>query len=411
VFLSILSDGDLQRELEIALAGACWGAADLGELAATAARTADGDADGWVLEWTATAGTAWADANAADRAGRRVSARGHYLHAATSYATALAAIGRSSEPERRLDLWRRQRTCWDRAVARFDPPAQRLMLPYEDTTLPGYFFPAPDAAPGERRATVIVSHGGDGPTSQALALGGAAAAQRGHHWMTFDSPGREAPLVEQGLLLRADAEAVLTPVIDALIARGDVDPARLAVIGVGEAGYAVPRALAFEHRLAAAVADPGVVDVSARWLATLPAPLRDLLRRGDRAAFERELHLAELFSPAITTRLQLRGAAFGLPDAPAAATRLYDALSAFRLGDEVAAIATPLLITEPEREPFWPGQSRQLFDRLPGPKRLVALHARDRTSAAGISLATAQRDRHIFDWLDAHLSSAAPQMQ
>jgi hypothetical protein len=42
---------------------------------------------------------------------------------------------------------------------------------------------------------------------------------------------------------------------------------------------------------------------------------------------------------------------------------------------------------------------------------LIALHTTDRTSAAAISLAAAQRDRHIFDWLDAHLSSAAPQMQ
>jgi hypothetical protein len=347
-----------------------------------------------VLEWTATAGAAWADANVADRAGRRGTARDDYLRAAISYATALPAVARSSEPERWLDLWRRQRTCWERAVARFDPPAQPLALPYEDTTLPGFFFPAPDAAPGEGRATVIVSHGGDGPTSQALALGGAAAAQRGHHWMTFDAPGQEAALVEQQLPARADAEAVLTPVIDALVARDDVDPARLAVLGIGEAGYWVPRALAFEHRLAAAVADPGVVDVSARWLATLPAPLRDLLDHGDRAAFERELHLAELFSPAIAT--------------PA---RRYDALSAFRLGDEVAQITTPLLITDPDGEPFWPGQSRQLFDRLPGPKRLVGLHAGDRTSATGVLLAAAQRDRQIFDWLDAHLSSAAPQMQ
>lgn len=411
VLLPTFSDADLQRELEVALAGACWAAADLGELAATAARIVDGDADGWVLEWTATAGAAWADANAADRAGRRAGARGHYLRAATSYATALAAVARSSEPERRLDLWRRQRTCWDRAVARFDPPAQRLALPYEDTTLPGYFFPAPDAAPGARRATVIVSHGGDGPTSQALALGGAAAARHGYHWMTFDSPGREAALVEQGLAPRADAEAVLTPVVDALLARRDVDAARLAVIGIGEAGYAVPRALAVEHRLAAAVVEPGVVDVSARWLAALPAPMRDLLRRGDRAAFERELHLAELFSPGIAARLQRLGAPYGLSDGDGGAMRLYDALSAFRLGEEVAQITTPLLITDPDDEPFWPGQSRQLFDRLPGPKRILGLHARDRTSAAGISLAAAERDSQIFDWLDAHLSSAAPQMQ
>jgi Prolyl oligopeptidase family len=58
------------------------------------------------------------------------------------------------------------------------------------------------------------------------------------------------------------SEAVLRPVVDAMVARPDVDPGRLAVIGASQTGYWVPRALAFEHRFAAAVADPGVVDVS-----------------------------------------------------------------------------------------------------------------------------------------------------
>jgi hypothetical protein len=387
--LPAFTDPDLQHELTLALDAAARGAADLRELTATAARVPDGDADAWVLEWMATAGTAWAEAKVADRAMHRVTARGHYLRAATYYAVALAAVRRSAEPERHLEVWRRQRICWDRAVARFDPPGVRLALPYGDTALPAYFFPAPGAEPGERRATIIVSHGGDGPTSQAWILGGAAAAERGHHWMTFDGPGQQAALVEQQLTLRPDWEAVLTPVLDALLERDDVDPARLAVIGIGEAGCWVPRALAFEHRLAAAVADPGVVDVSARWLATLPAPMRDHLRRGDRDAFVRELHLAELFSPELGERLRLRGAPYGLAGGPAAG--LYDALAAFRLGDEVARITTPLLITDPDGEPFWPGQSRRLFNRLTGPKCLVGLSPGD-------------RDSRIFDWLDAHLA-------
>jgi hypothetical protein len=389
--LPACTDPELQHELALALAAAARGAADLDALRATAARVPDGDADAWVLEWMATAGAAWAEANVAEQPGRHGAAHGHHLRAATYYAVALAAIDRSAEPERRPAVWRRQRSCWDRAVARFDPPGVRLALPYEGTTLPGYFFPAPGAAPGEQRATVIVSHGGDGPTSQAWVLGGAAAAERGHHWMTFDGPGQQAALVEQQLTLRPDWEAVLTPVLDALLERDDVDPARLAVIGTGQAGYWVPRAVAFEHRLAAAVADPGVVDVSARWLATLPAPMRDQLRRGDRAAFERELRLAELFSPELGERLRLRLRLRGAPYVNGgSAAALYDALTAFRLGDEVARITTPLLITDPDAEPFWPGQSRTLLNRLIGPKRLVGLGPGD-------------RDGRIFDWLDAHL--------
>ena len=52
-------------------------------------------------------------------------------------------------------------------------------------------------------------------------------------------------------------------------------------------------------------------------------------------------------------------------------------VAAYHLGDEVQHIATPLLITESEREPLWPGQSRQLYDRLQGAKELVTFTARE----------------------------------
>ena len=50
---------------------------------------------------------------------------------------------------------------------------------------------------------------------------------------------------------------MVTPVVDWLLARPDVDPDRIALAGVSQAGYWVPRAVAFEQRIAAAVADPG----------------------------------------------------------------------------------------------------------------------------------------------------------
>jgi hypothetical protein len=120
--------------------------------------------------------------------------------------------------------------------------AERLRIPYRDTTLPGSFFRAPGAGPGERRPLVVLDNGSDGPTPAMGLFGGWAALERGYHAMTFD--------------FRHDREAVLTPVADAMLARPDVDPGRVAVIGVSQAGYWVPRALAFEHRLVAAVADP-----------------------------------------------------------------------------------------------------------------------------------------------------------
>jgi hypothetical protein len=39
---------------------------------------------------------------------------------------------------------------------------------------------------------VVVNNGSDGPTSHMWVQGGAAAAVRGYHWMTFDGPGQQA---------------------------------------------------------------------------------------------------------------------------------------------------------------------------------------------------------------------------
>jgi hypothetical protein len=128
-------------------------------------------------------------------------------------------------------------------------------------------------------------------------LGGIAANERGYHWMTFDGPGQQATLFLQHIPFRHDWEAVLSPVMDAMVARSDVDAERIAVIGVSQGGYWVPRALAFEHRLAAAVIDPGVVDVSTSWTAHLPAFMKNQLEdESKKKAFDQEMGWTERLS-------------------------------------------------------------------------------------------------------------------
>jgi len=78
--------------------------------------------------------------------------------------------------------------------------------------------------------------------------------------------------------------------------------------------------------------------------------------------------------------------------------------SEYRLGDEVKDITTPLLITDPEDEQFWPGQSQQLYDLLPGPKDLVHFTAHEGANRRCEPLAPALRDARVFDWLDTYLA-------
>jgi hypothetical protein len=248
--------------------------------------------------------------------------------------------------------------------------------------------------PGERRAAVIVNNDAYGPTSQAWVRGGAAAAARGHHWLTFDGPGQQAALVEQGLHAREDWEAVLGPVVDAVAGRRDVDPERIAALGLGEGGWLVARALAFEHRLAAAALDPAVVDLSAPWRAVLPARLRDLLHSGDHAAFDAEVRIAGLFDPDLAAALRWYRAPYDGGDGASAAA-LFTRLERFRLDDDaLSRITTPLLVAEDDDAAgWWPGQARALHERLRSGDGHALLRCAD----------PAARTQEIADWLSARL--------
>ncbi len=362
-----------EHELRALRAAARWGAADPEVVDAIAVRVSDGDDGAWVREWTAAGGAAWASARS------RASAS-TYLYAASSYAAALALIDESDGWVDEPRLWERQRDCWNRAVELLG--GERLSIAYEGTALPGYFFSAGEGV----RPLVVIDHGGRVATSEAWAAGGAAAHARGHHWMTFDGPGRQSALRRQGLVLRPDWEAVLGPVLDAMLARADVDASRVAVIGLDHAGCGVARALAFERRFAAAVLAPGIVDASRPWLTALPEPARVAFQDEDRESFDRELHLAVLFTPEIDSHLRRLGREYDVSGLP-----LYELarrIGQFRLGEELERIATPVLVSRASRGWPWAGQAVEIWARLPGEKTLGS-------GSPG--------DEAVSDWLDGFL--------
>ena len=216
--------------------------------------------------------------------------------------------------------------------------------------------------------------------------------------MTFDGPGQNAALVRQGLTFRPDWEEVITPVVDFLSARADVDSEKLALLGVSQGGYWVPRALAFEHRIAAAVADPGVVDVSTTILGHLPHVMIKLLESGEREKFDRDIEWTLRISPTTRSLLALRMRPYGVSSP-------YDFFSIVRdyaLTDEVIAqISTPVLVTDPENEQFWPGQSRELFEKLPGEaKAIIAFTQEEGADSHCEPAAAGLRGERIFDWLE-----------
>jgi hypothetical protein len=395
---------------EIALGSVYWQAADVGEVLTTVDRIHDGKARSWVDEWTATADRLTQLAAASAAAGRARSAAGQYLRGSLYYSLATYSADGTEDPALFASLWEKHRDAWDQFVDRGEfggAVAERIQIPYEGTTLPGYFFRSgaigADGADGSigsigsRRRTLIFNNGSDGSVVAAWTGGIAAALGRGWNAMTFDGPGQNAALVRQGLAFRPDWEKVVTPVVDFLSARADVDGGKLALLGVSQAGYWVPRALAFEHRIAAAVTDPGVVDVSATILRHLPHTMIKLLEERDRERFNRDVDWTLRISPSTRSTLALRMRPYdvGTP------YEFFSAARDYALTDElIAKITTPVLVTDPENEQFWPGQSGELFGKLSGTKAIIAFTQEEGADSHCEPTASGLRGERIFDWLD-----------
>jgi hypothetical protein len=391
-------DDDFNFLTEIALGSVYRQAADVGEVLTTVDRIHDGKAQSWVDEWTATADRLAKEADANAGTGRAQSAASQYLRASLYYSVATYSADGTGDPALFASLWEKHRAAWDQFVDLGDfggSVAERVEIPYETTTLPGYFFRS--GAAREPRRTLIFNNGSDGSVVGAWTDGIGPALARGWNAMTFDGPGQNAALVRQGLPFRPDWEKVVTPVVDFLSARADVAGAKLALLGVSQAGYWVPRALAFEHRVAAAVADPGVVDVSTTVLGHLPHMMVKLLEAGEQEKFDRDMQWTLKLSPSTRSLLALRMRPYGV----ATPYEFFSAARDYVLTDElIARITTPILVTSPENEQFWPGQSQELFGKLSGPAAIVAFTEAEGADSHCEPTASGLRGERIFDWLD-----------
>ncbi|MBN8996304.1 MAG: prolyl oligopeptidase family serine peptidase [Rhizobiales bacterium] len=372
-------------------------AADVGKLLYLSRQIKDGDFESAFTAFKAAGDEAASIAEASSARGHRESARQAWLWAQAYYDAALYFADGSSDPSRMLPTWELLYGAWLKAIACFDPPGEPVDIPYEGTALKGFYFRGPGAT--GRRPLLIMNNGSDGSLLDMWHYGGTGALARGYDMLTFDGPGQGQALWKQKLHFRPDWEKVITPVVDFALSRDTVDPKRIALLGISQGGYWVPRAVAFEHRVAAAVADPGVVDVSASWTASLPKELIALLDAGKKDVFDGAM------SQGMPTSLKA-GLAFRMR--PFGTTSYYDAFKAtmdYRLTDAIVGqIACPMLITLPEGEAFWPGQSQKLHDMLKSPKVLQPFTVEEGADLHCEPKAAGLRGLRIFDWLDETLA-------
>jgi fermentation-respiration switch protein FrsA (DUF1100 family) len=372
------------------LSSIAYGGGDAAEILSTINQVAAQEPETWFSAWTQTARQVMHLGEEAEVDGHEISAGRMYLRASFYAHYAYEAV-RGDGTDRDRTSWRYHRRLWDRFCSRFG--ATPVEIGMGEQQLPGYLF-MPEHAQGPLPLVIVVRGLAEG-IHQSWPLGVADALSRGYAALAFDGPGQGAAFFERDIVARHDWEVVISAVIETMADRPEIDEGRIMVVGVDQGSYFALRAAAFDHRLAAVVADPGVMNLTAQWSDSTaehnPAG-RANNSVGGWARFwrrdkEHELtarHEAALLEP------------YGLDSRSAALA----AVAQHDLHGVVEQIRTPTLITEYVGEPRWPGQSRELFYALTAQRRLAPFRPSEGGGYFGLRTAPHRRNEVIFDWFE-----------
>lgn len=256
-----LHDIDFDQQFERTLVAAAAGCADLGEAMATARRIVPGDFDSWYEEWRRTGDQLSAEAEESLAHGHRLDAADCFLRASEYYRQAFFFARDELDAPRLSDTYAAHRQAFRSALPLLPVDVQAVTIPYQDFSLQGYLC-RPDAG-GRSRPTVLCPAGYDSTAEAGYSFSAVAALRRDMNCLIYEGPGQGGILYEQRRHFRPDYEAVLTPVVDWLVAQPGVDPERLVLVGRSFAGYLAARGATGEHRLAALVCDPVEYDFAA----------------------------------------------------------------------------------------------------------------------------------------------------
>jgi hypothetical protein len=128
-------DGQFLRTLDCAPLGA-----QIGEAWTIAAAIRVGDVESWYNAWSAYADRLYDLAVTLHAAGHRVSACNAFLRASNYYRTAYIFMFALPVDPRVTEAYKKQTDSFQKAAALFEQPIEILKIPYQNTTLPGYFI-------------------------------------------------------------------------------------------------------------------------------------------------------------------------------------------------------------------------------------------------------------------------------
>ncbi len=201
--------------------------------------------------------------------------------------------------------------------------------------------------------------------------------------------------------------------MDYLRSRPDVDPSRIALNGSSLGGELVIRAAAFEHRLAAVVADPAILSVWLSWTTGYPQ-LGSLFASGASKEQINEIWQGKIIPTLdavdrynVAKRAEGYGRQFLLAArAGHVFSDLYDfgtTVMKFTVAEVADRVTAPTLVTAYQDDQLIipaSGQGIQVYKLLRGGKQFHQFTAAEGADEHCAPMAPQTRNQVVYDWLD-----------
>ncbi len=244
----------------------------------------------WGPNWQAVGAVHEELGDAAAERGHMVSATAAYQRAAWCYH--LGKFLWFEDPHLHALLRDRAVSVYRQTLARLEPAAERIEIPFEHHVIPAHLRRPRD---GNKPPLVLVVPGLDSSKEEMFAIED-DFLRRGMATLSIDGPGQSENSVH--FAIRPNWETVITPLLDHLEALGlDSELGRVGLMGISMGAIYGPRAAAHEPRLAAVVGLAGPYNLGDCWDSLNP------LTRGGYVFYTKSANEAEAKEKAHTLNL------------------------------------------------------------------------------------------------------------